>query len=75
MAMQRWFSGQLQARGQALFMSIAYGAGGTVGGLFMAACWDRIAPEAVYYAAAGLSVAGAGAAALSFRWQAARRVS
>ena len=36
MAMQRWFSGALQARGQALFISIAYGAGGTVGGLFMA---------------------------------------
>ena len=72
MAMQRWFSGALQGRGQALFVSIAYGAGGTLGGLFMAACWDRIAPEAAYYAAAGLSAAGMLAALLSFRWQAAR---
>ena len=72
MSMQRWFSGDLQARGQALFVSIAYGAGGTLGGLFMAACWDRVAPEAAYYAAAGLSGAGALAALLSFRWQAAR---
>jgi PPP family 3-phenylpropionic acid transporter len=75
MAMQRWFSGALQARGQALFISIAYGAGGTLGGLFMAACWDMIAPEAAYYAAACMSAAGALAAGLSFRWQAARSVS
>ena len=72
MAMQRWFSGALQGRGQALFVSIAYGAGGTLGGLFMAACWDRISPEAAYYAAAGLSACGGLAALVSFRWQAAR---
>ena len=72
MAMQRWFSGALQGRGQALFVSTAYGAGGTLGGLFMAACWDRISPEAAYYGAAGLSAAGAVAALVSFRWQAAR---
>lgn len=72
MAMQRWFSGALQGRGQALFVSIAYGAGGTLGGLFMAACWDRISPAAAYYAAAGLSALGALAALVSFRWQAAR---
>ncbi|MGZ8292267.1 MAG: MFS transporter [Telluria sp.] len=75
MAMQRWFAGPLQARGQALFISIAYGVGGTAGGLFMAACWDKVAPEAVYYAAAGLSLAGALAAAMSFRWQAAKAVN
>lgn len=72
MAMQRWFSGDLQARGQAVFVSIAYGGGGTLGGLFMAACWDRISPEAAYYAAAGLAAAGVLAALASFRWQAAR---
>ena len=72
MAMQRWFSGALQGRGQALFVSIAYGAGGTLGGLFMATCWDRISPEAAYYAAAGLAACGGLAALVSFRWQAAR---
>lgn len=65
--MQRWFSGPLQARGQALYISIGYGVGGTLGGLFMALCWDRIGPHAVYYAAAGLCAAGAAAAALSQR--------
>lgn len=68
-AMQRWFGGPLQARGQALYISIGYGGGGTLGGLFMALCWDKLGPHAVYYAAAGLCVAGAGAAALSHRWE------
>lgn len=68
-AMQRWFSGPLQARGQALYISIAYGVGGALGGLFMAACWDRIGPSAMYYAAALLSLLAGGAAALSYRWQ------
>ncbi len=67
--MQRWFSGALQARGQALYMSLAYGIGGTGGGLLMSLCWDRIGPQAVYYAAAVLAAAAAGAAMLSFRWQ------
>jgi len=68
--MQRWFAGPLQARGQALFISIGYGAGGTLGGLFMAACWDRLGPEAVYYAASLLALSGWLAASLSYKWQA-----
>jgi PPP family 3-phenylpropionic acid transporter len=72
MTMQRWFAGALQARGQALFISIGYGIGGTVGGLCMALCWDRLGAHAVYFAAAALCAAGAGAAALSRRWQAPR---
>ena len=67
MTMQRWFAGPLQARGQALFISIGYGIGGTLGGLFMALCWDRLGAHAVYFAAAGLCAAGAAAAALSRR--------
>ncbi len=69
MAMQRWFAGPLQGRGQALYVSIGYGIGGTLGGLFMALCWDRLGPNAVYFAAAGLCAAGAGAAMLSRRWE------
>ena len=67
--MQRWFSGALQARGQALYISTAYGIGATAGGLFMSLCWDRLGPSAVYYAAAGLAVLGGAAAGLSYRWQ------
>jgi PPP family 3-phenylpropionic acid transporter len=68
-AMQRWFGGALQARGQALFMSIAYGIGGTFGGLFMSWCWETLGPQSVYGAAAGLALLAAGAAALFWRWE------
>jgi PPP family 3-phenylpropionic acid transporter len=68
-AMQRWFGGALQARGQALFMSIAYGIGGTGGGLFMSWCWERLGPGSVYGAAIGLTVLAAGAAGLFWKWE------
>jgi PPP family 3-phenylpropionic acid transporter len=74
-AMQRWFGGPLQARGQALFMSIAYGIGGTFGGLFMSWCWERLGPDSVYGAAIGLTLLAAGAAALFWRWELAGRAS
>jgi PPP family 3-phenylpropionic acid transporter len=68
--MQRWFAGPLQARGQALFISIAYGIGGTFGTLFMSWCWERMGEHAVYFAAVALAAAGALAALLSARWRA-----
>jgi PPP family 3-phenylpropionic acid transporter len=67
--MQRWFAGPLQARGQALYISLSYGVGGSLGGLFLTRCWDGMGPESIYFVAAGLCAAGAVAAALSFRWQ------
>jgi PPP family 3-phenylpropionic acid transporter len=68
-AMQRWFGGPLQARGQALFMSIAHGIGGTFGGLFMSWCWESFGPGSVYGAAIGLTVLAAAAAALFWKWE------
>ena len=65
--MQRWFAGPLQASGQALYMSVAYGVGGTGGGLLMTLCWDRIGPQQMHYVAAALAALGAAAAAYSFR--------
>ncbi len=67
--LQRWFSGPLQARGQALFISISYGLGGSLGGLLLSACWDTFGARLVYLIAAFLAMAGAGAAMLSYRWQ------
>jgi PPP family 3-phenylpropionic acid transporter len=69
MSLQRWFSGPLQARGQALYMSISYGIGGSLGGLFLAQWWERAGAESVYYVAAALVSLSAVAATLSFRWQ------
>jgi len=67
--LQRWFSGPLQARGQALFISISYGLGGTLGGLILSALWDTFGARTVYLTAAGFALAGAGAATLAYRWQ------
>ncbi|WP_334187980.1 MFS transporter [Noviherbaspirillum sp.] len=67
--LQRWFAGPLQARGQALFTSISYGLGGTLGGLVMGGFWDTFGSRTVYLMAAAFSLAAAGAAALSYRWQ------
>ncbi len=39
--MQQWFARGAQARGQALYTSVGYGLGGTFGGLFCAALWER----------------------------------
>jgi PPP family 3-phenylpropionic acid transporter len=68
--LQRWFSGPLQARGQALFISISYGLGGTLGGLLLSACWDTLGARPVYLIAALMSLLGLLAAILSYHWQA-----
>lgn len=69
MTLQRWFSGPLQARGQALFISVSYGLGGTLGGIGFSAIWDQFGPESVFLAAALVALGGLFAAALSYRWQ------
>jgi PPP family 3-phenylpropionic acid transporter len=67
--MQRWFAGPLQARGQALYISISYGLGGTAGGLLLSACWDTFGARLVYLLAAAMCGAGWIAAIFSYRWQ------
>jgi PPP family 3-phenylpropionic acid transporter len=67
MTLQRWFSGPLQARGQALYMSLAFGVGGTLGGLVMSYCWDEYRPSSVYLAAAALALGAGACSAWSFR--------
>ncbi len=67
--LQRWFAGPLQARGQALYISISYGLGGTAGGLLLSACWDTFGADIVYGLAAAMCAFGWLAAWLSYRWQ------
>ena len=67
--LQRWFSGPLQARGQALYTSISYGLGGTLGGLILGMFWDTFGPWTVYLMAALFSLVGVVAAKFSYRWQ------
>ncbi len=73
MTLQRWFSGTLQARGQALYTSISYGLGGTLGGLLLSIFWDRFGPQTVYFLAALLASGSMLAAFFSYQWQTCRK--
>jgi len=58
-----YFSGRLQGRGQALFGSLVYGAGGALGGLMSGFLWSNQGPWATFLAsslvaALGLVIAG-----------------
>lgn len=46
--LQRWFTGPLQARGQALMATVSYGLGGTLGGLCAGWLWDVSLPRNVF---------------------------
>lgn len=70
LAVQKWFAGPLQARGQALFISASYGIGGTLGGFLLSWVWDRFTPETVYWVASMFALIALLAAWQSFRWQA-----
>jgi PPP family 3-phenylpropionic acid transporter len=48
---QRWFGGRAAARGQALYISVAYGVGGTSGALVAAALWTGLGPRAAFLGA------------------------
>jgi PPP family 3-phenylpropionic acid transporter len=44
LTIQRWFPGRAAARGQAVYISAAYGLGGTLGSLSAAALWTAAGP-------------------------------
>jgi PPP family 3-phenylpropionic acid transporter len=46
--LQRWFTGPLPARGQALMATISYGLGGTLGGLCAGWIWEASQPRDVF---------------------------
>jgi len=50
--LQRWFTGPLQARGQAVMATVSYGLGGTMGGLCAGWIWDFSQPRDVFVIAA-----------------------
>jgi len=59
-AVNRWFPGRCQARGQALYSSLSFGAGGLLGGLFSGWSWDALGSAATYGASAAFALAGFG---------------
>ncbi|MDP2829495.1 MAG: MFS transporter [Sulfuricellaceae bacterium] len=60
----RHFTGKNQARGQALYNSLAFGVGGTIGSLYSGAAWDALGAGMTYSIASGCALL----AALAFVW-------
>jgi len=55
----RHFTGKNQARGQALYNSIAFGVGGTFGSLYSGAAWDGLGAGMTFSLASGCAVLAA----------------
>ncbi len=51
----QYFSGSIQGRGQALYSSISFGLGGSLGSLMSGYTWNTIGPSYVYMLATGLA--------------------
>jgi MFS transporter, PPP family, 3-phenylpropionic acid transporter len=66
LTIQRWFPGRAAARGQALYISMAYGLGGTAGSLVAAWLWSSLGPSWAFVAGSVAALAG-GWAALRMR--------
>jgi PPP family 3-phenylpropionic acid transporter len=56
--LNRWFAPQHQARVQALYGSISFGAGGLFGGLLAGQTWDSLGPSLTFTVGAGFAAAG-----------------
>lgn len=54
----QWFEGRLQSRGQALYGSISFGAGGMLGGLLSGLIWDVVGPAWTFTIASGFAFVG-----------------
>ncbi|MEW5787999.1 MAG: MFS transporter [Pseudomonadota bacterium] len=61
----RHFTGKNQARGQAMYNSLAFGVGGTLGSLYSGAAWDGLGAGWTFSIAAGCALL----ATLAFAWR------
>ena len=57
-AINRWFSGPTRSRGQALYSSLSFGAGGLVGGVISGSAWDRLGGELTFALSSLYSLVG-----------------
>jgi len=60
-----YFTGRHQGKGQALYSSLSFGAGGAVGSLYAGYTWDLFGAEMTYLVAAGVSLL---ACVVAWRW-------
>lgn len=54
----QWFQGRNKARGQAVYSSLSFGLGGTLGGLASGIAWERLGAAATFGAAAACAALG-----------------
>lgn len=57
-AIHRWFQGAHQVRGQAIYLSVSFGAGGVLGSALSGLGWESIGPAWTFSAAAFAALAG-----------------
>jgi len=57
-AVNRWFPGHCQARGQALYSSLSFGAGGLVGSLLSGWTWDAWGAAPTYAISSAFALVG-----------------
>ena len=57
-AIHRWFQGAHQVRGQAIYLSVSFGAGGVLGSALSGLGWDSIGPAWTFSSAAFAALAG-----------------
>jgi PPP family 3-phenylpropionic acid transporter len=57
-AIHRWFQGAHQVRGQAIYLSVSFGAGGVLGSMLSGLGWESIGPAWTFSAAALAALAG-----------------
>lgn len=58
LTVQQWFAGAAAARGQALYISIGYGVGGTAGSLVAAWLWSGVGPSAAFWSSSVAALMG-----------------
>ncbi len=58
LTVQRWFTGATAARGQALYVSLGYGIGGTAGSLGAAWLWSTVGPSSAFFAGSVAALLG-----------------
>jgi len=58
LTIQRWFHGSATARGQALYVSIGYGVGGTAGSLLAAWLWTTLGASAAFLSSSVAALLG-----------------
>jgi len=57
-AVNRWFPGRCQGRGQALYSSLSFGAGGLLGSILSGWTWEPLGPAPTYILSSLLALAG-----------------